>query len=325
MLRLFVAALIIGFASSNALGQVVGNRAPAVDTSGNGDFITASSPLPDGGTITSTVYGGSGMVGPNYYVAEAPPQNYAPMPGYASQQYDSRLMGQAQQLYSQPQNPYPPRYASNAPIYGNSYQTRQDFASSNGYRQAPQQQRFAQANWPTTANNYGTNANNNAGRDQVADRNFGNYQIQPQISQANYQQPAGQSFQNNLNGLQWRTASRTNYNPNCCGQTNTGFYQQPPVQPTYANPNPNPYGAGYGFNRSPVGYGGYPQPGYGGYPQPGFRYAPTNPYGNAQTWRPLIPLRQIPPGVYVGQGIIGQPVAYVNDEPFRNFLRYISP
>lgn len=43
------------------------------------------------------------------------------------------------------------------------------------------------------------------------------------------------------------------------------------------------------------------------------------------TWVPMIPLRAMPYGVYLGQGIVGQPVAYVDGEPVRNFLRYVFP
>jgi hypothetical protein len=41
--------------------------------------------------------------------------------------------------------------------------------------------------------------------------------------------------------------------------------------------------------------------------------------------RPLIKLRNLPPTTYLGQGILGQPTAYVPGEPFRNIFRYIFP
>ena len=375
MSRFFaISSAILLCISSSVSAQVVGNRPPAVDTStGTGDFITASSPLPDGGAITSTVYGGTNASGPNYFIENAIPQTYAPAPGYQAYQqppygygaygygyqtpqygyqtpqygyqpapygYQPPNYGYQPQPYQQAYNPYPPRYAAAPNGYGN-----QVWANPQNQQRQPQQdsqqrpqERFAQANWPNPGN---VRPPQNTERQSQAPNNSGqqlNYQLQPRspVQQAAFQQSNGQSFQNNLNGLQWRTASRTAFqtgNPACCGQPQVGF--QPPTQLGYQNPNPNPYGAsgaGYGFNRAPVGGYGYappPTPGYGyaGYGQQQrspYGYG-TNPYGYGQPWRPLIPLRQIPPGVYVGQGIIGQPVAFVNGEPVRNFLRYIFP
>lgn len=42
-------------------------------------------------------------------------------------------------------------------------------------------------------------------------------------------------------------------------------------------------------------------------------------------YQPVIRLANVPPGTYLGQGIIGQPTAYVDGQPIRNLLRYISP
>ena len=42
-------------------------------------------------------------------------------------------------------------------------------------------------------------------------------------------------------------------------------------------------------------------------------------------YQPILRLQNMPPGTYLGQGIIGQPTAYVDGQPFRNLLRYISP
>lgn len=39
----------------------------------------------------------------------------------------------------------------------------------------------------------------------------------------------------------------------------------------------------------------------------------------------LLPFRNLPPSTYLGQGLIGQPTAYVDGQPFRNLFRYISP
>lgn len=42
-------------------------------------------------------------------------------------------------------------------------------------------------------------------------------------------------------------------------------------------------------------------------------------------YTPLLNFRNMPAGTYLGQGLIGQPTAYVDRQPFRNLLRYISP
>jgi hypothetical protein len=78
-------------------------------------------------------------------------------------------------------------------------------------------------------------------------------------------------------------------------------------------------------------YGGPAYPPYSGIP--GNIVPPTympNQYpglykGGRAGWRPLIGFGQENYNVQLGRGIIGQPVAYVPGQPFRNFLRYISP
>lgn len=42
-------------------------------------------------------------------------------------------------------------------------------------------------------------------------------------------------------------------------------------------------------------------------------------------YTPLLNFRNMPQGTYLGQGIIGQPTAYVDGQPLRNLLRYVSP
>lgn len=61
-----------------------------------------------------------------------------------------------------------------------------------------------------------------------------------------------------------------------------------------------------------------------------FAYTPPTmmPYpsqGNNGGFRPLIGFGQNAYNAQVGRGIIGQPTAYVNGQPIRNFLRYIFP
>jgi hypothetical protein len=43
------------------------------------------------------------------------------------------------------------------------------------------------------------------------------------------------------------------------------------------------------------------------------------------TYPPVIRRQNMPVGTYLGQGLIGQPTAYVDGQPVRNLLRYISP
>lgn len=89
---------------------------------------------------------------------------------------------------------------------------------------------------------------------------------------------------------------------NCC---------DPVYQPTqFTTPNVNP---------NPNALQTYPQ-----YRAPSYGFGGTQPYQRT-TWVPVIPLRSMPYGTYLGQGIIGQPVAYVDGEPVRNFLRYVFP
>ncbi len=83
-----------------------------------------------------------------------------------------------------------------------------------------------------------------------------------------------------------------------------------------------------------------PQQGFGGQGQGGFPFqsgigVPQFNQTGGSWWTPFItgsgyytPLlnfRNLPQGSYLGQGIIGQPTAYVDGQPVRNLLRYISP
>lgn len=42
-------------------------------------------------------------------------------------------------------------------------------------------------------------------------------------------------------------------------------------------------------------------------------------------YQPVIRLANLPPGTFVGQGILGQPKAYVDGQPIRNLMRYVFP
>jgi len=82
----------------------------------------------------------------------------------------------------------------------------------------------------------------------------------------------------------------------------------PCAQPYRGNPN--------GYASSPYATGGSP-----------FSYVPQTsmPYGKSSGYRPLIGFGQNSYDPFLGRGIIGQPVAYVDGQPVRNFIRYIFP
>lgn len=97
--------------------------------------------------------------------------------------------------------------------------------------------------------------------------------------------------------------------PNCSSCAGVGSY---PMQVQYPNPTTGQLPA---------------QPSYSAGFQPfqswGAPAAPTS--ANRVNYTPLLGLRNLPPGTYLGQGIIGQPKAYVDGEPVRNLFRYILP
>lgn len=106
-------------------------------------------------------------------------------------------------------------------------------------------------------------------------------------------------------------------------------YQQP--QQPNCNCGPGGYAGGTGY--APNGYnvnaggGGYALQSGIGVPQFGSQSSNwLSPFltGSGQ-YTPLLNFRNMPPGTYLGQGLIGQPTAYVDGQPFRNLIRYISP
>jgi hypothetical protein len=46
---------------------------------------------------------------------------------------------------------------------------------------------------------------------------------------------------------------------------------------------------------------------------------------NSYQPQPVLRLQNLPPGTYMGQGIVGQPEAYVDGQPVRNLFRYLLP
>ncbi len=94
-------------------------------------------------------------------------------------------------------------------------------------------------------------------------------------------------------------------------------------QPTFEPQQGFPPQQGYGA----TGQGGYPV--QAGLSVPQFNQTGGNwwtPFvSGTGYYTPLLRFRNMPQGTYLGQGIIGQPTAYVDSQPFRNLLRYISP
>jgi len=86
------------------------------------------------------------------------------------------------------------------------------------------------------------------------------------------------------------------------------FASQPPVLPPTAG---GVYGPIQPQLANPAMSGFYTQP-----------QAQAAPAGGRSGYRSLIP-RSLPAGTYIGQGWLGQPKAYVNSQPFRNFMRYL--
>ena len=125
------------------------------------------------------------------------------------------------------------------------------------------------------------------------------------------------------------------FNPTVAG------FQAPAFQaPAFQAPSLNP-AVGSGIVAPQIGQGFQLQPGIGtpqfGNAQFGGAQFGTPQFGaqGARWWTPfvsgsgvytpLIRLQSLSPGTYLGQGIIGQPTAYVDGQPVRNLLRYIAP
>lgn len=72
------------------------------------------------------------------------------------------------------------------------------------------------------------------------------------------------------------------------------------------------------------------QPYFNGATQPQFGFQNNNRWWTpfvtgSGVYQPIVRLANIKPGTYLGQGIIGQPTAYVDGQPIRNLMRYIFP
>lgn len=108
-----------------------------------------------------------------------------------------------------------------------------------------------------------------------------------------------------------------NINIQVPGQTNA-FAQQGFQAPGFQS-GTQTYTPNYGLQNG-IGTPQFGTNGYGG----GSNWASTFLTGTGQ-YPNLLSFRNLPPGTHLGQGIIGQPTAYVDGQPGRNLLRWIFP
>lgn len=114
---------------------------------------------------------------------------------------------------------------------------------------------------------------------------------------------------------------------NCCcacqpqGQTQAGAYQPFPVSAQANTGFQAPQAQGYQFqpNIGVPQLSGNTGGGIGSWLRGG------NGSGSSNGLPSLLAFRNMPPSAYLGQGLIGQPTAYVDGQPLRNLFRYISP
>ena len=104
-----------------------------------------------------------------------------------------------------------------------------------------------------------------------------------------------------------------NTNANCCCAPQSNCCCPPQQSPGYAA-------------QQPAGYAGYQLQPNLGTPQLNRTNAPfSSLLSGSGRYSPLVQFRNMPPGTYLGQGIIGQPTAYVDGQAIRNLIRYVSP
>ncbi|MFK7765676.1 MAG: hypothetical protein AB8B55_00435 [Mariniblastus sp.] len=151
--------------------------------------------------------------------------------------------------------------------------------------------------------------------------------------QAAYQAPSLRTAQNCNCAPNYQVPNgyaAAQYNPTSAGYQ--AAFQAPALNPAVGSglvaPGQNPQYQP-GFQQQCL-----PQPGQGFQFQPGVGTPQFGAQG-ARWWTPfvtgsgvytpLIRLANVKPGTYLGQGIIGQPTAYVDGQPVRNLLRYVAP
>jgi len=191
--------------------------------------------------------------------------------------------------------------------------------------------------------------NRTASRDNLFNQTSG------QQSTSTFRQSNQAAFQNGSASRNVASVARCAQACTCCPPGFTpvtaGFQQGAAFQTPSLNPNVGT-GLGLGVPQQQAGVGAarYPQGFQGaggqqgvqpvGFPGNGFQLgagAGVPQFGaqGARWWTPFVrgsgvytPLLDLTPnnaGTYLGQGIIGQPTAYVNGQLLRNLLRYLAP
>lgn len=120
---------------------------------------------------------------------------------------------------------------------------------------------------------------------------------------------------NSLTGNQLRQTAGFQANGGLVGQgVQPVLSQAPQLQIQVPGQPPVASGAQFGGNQI-------------GVPQFGTPFAQNRPWlnGTPGAYQPLVRVFNMPQGTFLGQGIIGQPEAYVNGQPVANFFRYIFP
>lgn len=174
-----------------------------------------------------------------------------------------------------------------------------------------------------------SNADNNLSNRVSAQRpnQLGTYPYPAPTSYPAFRQT---SFQSTVaSGGQVRTAQNCNCTPGASGGFQVPANTVPSIQ---AAPLPPPQGRLFVPGTAVNGQAVSP---------PAFQVPPAN-YAPVQTgigsgswyqpfvagtgaYQPVFNVRPMPVGTYLGQGIVGQPTAYVAGQTFRNLLRYIFP
>ncbi len=193
--------------------------------------------------------------------------------------------------------------------------------------------RVAQASAPPQSRSSNSVVNPNA---TAAAFNSGPNYVNPNLNFAGYQgyQPSALP----ANSVPALNTNVTRVAQNCCGNGQSCCCTcQPQTQPFQAFPG--------GGQAAPVRNTGYQVPqsqGYQWQPNIGVPQLGGNTGGGfgsgLRSWlngstsgassnglASMLPFRNMPPGAYLGQGIIGQPTAYVDGQPLRNLLRYVAP
>ena len=187
----------------------------------------------------------------------------------------------------------------------------------------PQYQRPA----TTVAQNNATQSRSFAGANSGSDRSRPrlNQQVVQQVSSTakSNLQPSTRTVARPASLSSLTVAARPRQDCVCVptqAAANAGLFRQSNIAANQA-PSLASSGVGTGYQYQPYQF----QPGLG-VPQIGRRENVLTPFFRGSgMYTPLIPLIQTQQGTYLGQGIIGQPTAYVNGQPLRNLLRYIFP